>query len=174
MTEIHLEIVGLPAPQGSKVKMPNGAMLDGTSKTGRANLAAWRTAVAEAARRRLDEHPAQPLAEPLAVSITFRFPLPATDQYRWRHIATPDVDKVVRSTFDSLVHGGLLADDRYVFKLSVIKVYAQEGDAIGASIQLIPMGAQEKAFRERAKAAAAERRKEQRRAASAPAMEALL
>lgn len=39
---IVLTVIGVPSPQGSKVRVGN-IMLDGTSTTGRAKLAEWRT-----------------------------------------------------------------------------------------------------------------------------------
>lgn len=156
---ITLTIVGLPAPQGSKTRMPNGAMVDGTSKTGRANLAAWRDAVRGECRAWLADHPASPLAEPLALHVTFRFPLPKGDAYRWHHVSAPDLDKLVRGVFDSLVQGGMLADDRYVSELLTTKRYAQAGESIGADVTIGPLGWQEARHREQAKADAAEARK---------------
>lgn len=181
MREIHLVIVGLPAPQGSKVRMPNGATVDGTSKTGRANLAAWREAVRKACRDHLEANPARPLAEPVRVEIHFRFPPTASDPYRFWHASTPDIDKTIRSTFDSLVHGGLLADDRFVCDVRATKTYVspwrdEHGRevAIGCDLIVEPLGEQEAATRETMKARAADARKAARRQPAAETQAALL
>lgn len=119
------EVLGVPAPQGSKTRMPNGAMLDGKSAGARAKHKAWRTAVADMARELAEDeaHDGQ-----LCLSIVFRFPMPASRPKRvqalgrWPHTVKPDIDKVVRSTLDGLAvksGGGLIRDDARVFKIDV-------------------------------------------------------
>ena len=42
MTVVDLRVIGVPAPQGSKTRMPNGAMVEGGSAAGRAkHRALW-------------------------------------------------------------------------------------------------------------------------------------
>jgi Holliday junction resolvase RusA-like endonuclease len=160
---IRLEVVGIPASQGSKSRMPNGAMVDGSTKKARAALSAWRDAVRSAARAHLADHPASPLAEPVSLSVEFRFGVVASDPYRTAHTQTPDVDKAARSTFDALVQGGLLADDRFICQVSLTKRYCLAGETAGASIVVLPEGDREAADRERRKTQAAEDRKAARR-----------
>lgn len=155
---IVLEVVGVPAPQGSKTKTRFG-VIEGSSATGRASLAEWRRAVADTARIWVYQHNALPLAEPVRVSIVFRFQLPAGDQYRTLHCTKPDIDKTVRSTFDALVHGGLLADDSRVCSLSAEKRYARPGETVGATVEVEPLGWYEAQQRDRLKTAAAESRR---------------
>ena len=51
---VRFNVIGVPAPQGSKTRMPNGAMVEGSSATGRAKHRTWRQAVAhEAHQQRL-------------------------------------------------------------------------------------------------------------------------
>lgn len=156
---ITLRVVGLPAPQGSKVRMPNGVMLDGTSKTGRANLAAWRDAVRAACRARLDAHPAAPLDEPLHVAIHFTMPAPASDPHRLWHTGAPDLDKLVRGVFDSLKHGGLIRDDAIVCSLVTSKAYVQGDQPIGCEISIDPRGWQQAEHREQSKQRVADARR---------------
>lgn len=160
---IHLHVIGLPAPQGSKTRMPNGAMVDGTSTTGRANLAAWRQAVRAECRRHLAAHPAEPLAEPLRVTLDFSFPATKSDPYRFWHVSTPDADKLVRAVFDSLVQGGLLADDRYVCAVSAVKTYCDTGPA-GCEVTIISLADVEAERRAHRKAQAQAARKAARAA----------
>lgn len=154
---IRLQVIGLPAPQGSKTRMPNGVMVDGTSKTGRANLTEWRRAVADAARSHMAEHEADRISGPCAVTLHFTFPRTASDPYRFWHRTKPDIDKVIRSTMDALVAGGLLADDSLVCQLDAHKSY---GDMPGARITVSDLTVDEANLRAGAKARAAAARKQ--------------
>lgn len=107
-------VLGVPAPQGSKTRMPNGAMVEAASATGRAKVRAWRSDVAHAAA----DHVAflglsEPFSGALAIDIAFRFSRPKSRARRaspW-HTRKPDKDKLIRATFDGLKNGGLVADD---------------------------------------------------------------
>lgn len=120
------EILGVPAPQGSKTRMPNGHMIEGSSDTGRAKHKAWRQSVAATARdiTRHDDISA-PFDGALQVSIEFRLPMPASRPAaarragRWPHTVKPDKDKLLRCTFDGLKDGGLVRDDARFFALEV-------------------------------------------------------
>lgn len=160
---IVLEVIGLPSPQGSKTAM-KGYVVEGSSDTGRANLKEWRRAVADAARKYLEGRPQAPLAEPLYAVVEFRFPLPASDRHRWRHATKPDLSKLIRSTEDALVHGGLLKDDSWIWKLDIEKRYAHGDETVGALIRIQPHGVAEREFREESKRRAADARKAARRA----------
>src|SRR5690349_10366387 len=100
---IRLEVIGIPAPQGSKTRMPNGALVDGTSATGRMKLIEWRRAVADAARLYIAENAQPPLAGPVQLDVLFRFPATKSDPYRHHHATMPDASKVLRATEDALV-----------------------------------------------------------------------
>jgi Holliday junction resolvase RusA-like endonuclease len=155
---IRLEIIGIPAPQGSKTRFPNGAMVDGTSKTGRAKLIEWRRAVADAARAWLAEHPRNAIDGPVALRIAFRFPPTKSDPCRHLHTVTPDASKVLRATEDALVHAGLLKDDRLVCDLHVTKRWCEHGETAGATVDIEQLDGFEALQRERRKTEAAERR----------------
>lgn len=113
-----MEIVGLPAPQGSKTRMPNGALVEGGSAAGRQRHADWRTAVATATRQACAEHGiTTPIDVAVDVACIFRLPMPASRKKSIRELGValrtgkPDVDKLLRSTFDGLKAGGLISDD---------------------------------------------------------------
>ena len=138
------EVLGVPAPQGSHTKMPNGVILSGSSKTGRAKHKAWRTAVAEAARDVADDPDmAAPFDGPLFLSIEFRFPMPksrpakARTAGRWPHMVKPDIDKVLRATADGLTAGGLIADDS-----RICAVECEAWEVIGWTGAVITVGRQ--------------------------------
>lgn len=149
----ELHVVGIPAPQGSKTRMPNGAMVEGSSKTGRAATADWRRAVADAARDWVQCRNAPLLDGPLAVTIEFRFPLPKSDAHRTRHTTKPDIDKLERATLDALVAGGLIADDARIWQVVKTKIYARHC-SVGADILVVSHAAAELVDREASKAAA--------------------
>ena len=122
INHVAFEILGLPASQGSKTRMPNGAMLEGGSKVGREKQKAWRHSVSATARdiaADLDE----PMDGPLDLSIKFRFPMPksrparARERGLWPHMVKPDIDKVLRCTLDGLTDGGLIRDDARIFRV---------------------------------------------------------
>ncbi len=151
---IELEVVGLPSPQGSKTAVMIGGharVIQAGSESGRMKHKSWREGVTTAARDWLTQHPRPPLCEPVRVTICFRFPLPASDKYRTRHAQTPDIDKILRSTFDALVVGGLLKDDSFVYEVQATKLYAHGDFPVGATIHIYPCGHHELADREHQK-----------------------
>lgn len=137
---INLRIIGLPAPQGSKTRMPNGALVESSSATGRAKFADWRHAVAVEAFKVQQEHGTidWPYVE---LTVMFRFPMPksrsAATKARgsaWKP-STPDLDKLVRALGDGLVRGGLLPDDDRILIAHAWKVEVHEAWT-GASVRI--------------------------------------
>lgn len=161
---MDLEVTGLPAPQGSKSAYVNKAtgravVVDGKGP-GRLALQAWRTAVAETCRAELERLPASPMTGPLAVTIRFRFPPTKSDPYRFWHSTKPDLDKLVRSTFDALKLGGVIADDSMICKLTTLKRYINDSETSGCSISIESLANEESEIREsRKQRAAMERRR---------------
>lgn len=139
---VSFEVLGVPAPQGSKTRMPNGAMLDGGSKVARERHRAWRTAVAEIAQ--VVAHDEGMLDGALSIHIEFRFPMPKSrtkaDTYRgWRFKSTtPDIDKILRNTFDGLKDGGLIRDDALICQVAASK---REVDGWTGAVILLGRGA---------------------------------
>ena len=134
---VDLRVLGVPAPQGSKTRMPNGRIIEGSSATGRAKHRAWRTAVAEAAAHAMTTRDA-PLDGPLQLAVEFRLPRPASARKgkMWAD-RKPDIDKILRSTLDGLTDGGLIADDARVVYVSASKALADLSDPwTGAVIRL--------------------------------------
>lgn len=133
---IRLDVDGIPAPQGSKTKMPNGAMVEAGSKTGREKHRSWRAAVTEAGRAWVDEHQAEPLDGPITLHVEFRFPPTAGDPHRMRHQVKPDLSKLLRSTEDALVVARLIKDDARVWRVQMSKRYARPSETLGARIEI--------------------------------------
>ena len=96
--------------------MPNGAMVEGSSTTGRAKTKAWRGDVSTAAMlSRAKEGLSEPLGGALHIGMLFRLPKPKSRPKKagaviW-HIVKPDKDKLIRATLDGLCQGGLVGDD---------------------------------------------------------------
>ena len=131
MTEISFEVQGIPMPQGSHTAINRGgrpALIPAGTSNSRKAHAAWRQAVHSAAADAITGDFEAPLDGPLEVWITFRFPMPASRSavvketgWAWKD-KKPDLDKVCRSTCDSLTTSGLIADDARIVRLHCEKV----------------------------------------------------
>lgn len=123
----EFDVIGLPAPQGSKSAVARGGraiVIEGSSKAQRERHGNWRSAVAEAARRAAA---ATPLDGPLHIDVTFRFPMPASRPKKIRaggwapKTSAPDLDKLLRATGDALTASGLIADDARICRIEASK-----------------------------------------------------
>ena len=121
---IEFEVLGNPAPQGSKRHVGRGIMVE-SSKA----LKPWRDSVAQAAQdvaRELDL--AAPLDLPLKMGVVFRFHMPTSRRKAVREAgvapktSAPDLDKLVRAVGDALKIGGLIRDDALIWGLEATKV----------------------------------------------------
>lgn len=126
---VELEIIGTPSPQGSKTRMPNGAMLDGKSRGARERHKSWRQAIAETARDVADHDDVDaPLDGALELDVEFRFAMPKSrpaavrDAGRGPKTTMPDLDKLVRALGDGLQAGGLIRDDARFATITATKV----------------------------------------------------
>lgn len=133
-TGVAFTVTGTPAPQGSKraIVRGNRAVLVESS----AKVRPWRDAVRHEAADAMNG--AQPFDGPLEVHITFRLPKGVSVK-RDLPTTAPDLDKLVRSTFDGLTDGGVWRDDSLAVRIVASKVY---GVTPGADItvrQIPPM-----------------------------------
>jgi Holliday junction resolvase RusA-like endonuclease len=161
---VELEIIGIPAPQGSKTsyynpKLKRAVTVEGTSKSGRIAHAEWRRAVADGCRDYLADHPQQPMTGPLEVQVSFRFPIVASDKYRYWHAVQPDIDKLERSTLDALKIGGLIRDDAAVAKVTKSKRYLIGDESPGCTLKVTSLADEEQQIRESRKERAAQARR---------------
>lgn len=131
MTVVDLRVLGVPAPQGSKTRMPNGAMVEGSSAVGRAKHRAWRSAVAEAAVGKVDE----PLDGPLQLVAEFLLPRPSSRKRDVWADRKPDLDKLIRNTVDGLTDAGLIRDDARIVYLSASKRLADTWTGVTLRVQ---------------------------------------
>lgn len=139
--DLVVTVHGQPGVQGSKKRGRAGQIIDDSAGT-----LPWREAVkhaALAALRTADGSDApSPIAGPVSVEITFTLRKPTTapkTRISWPQ-RKPDIDKLLRSTFDALTDAGAWMDDAQVVDLSSRKVYPGEGiDALhipGALIRI--------------------------------------
>ena len=141
---VRFNVIGVPAPQGSKTRMPNGALVEGSSATGRAKHRTWRQAVAHEAhqQRQLLEHC---FTGPLVVDVVFRFPMPASRPAAFKRrvaegeitgwkVTKPDLDKLARSIGDALTEAGLIERDEMIAQWLVSKIEVPAGEWTGADI----------------------------------------
>jgi Holliday junction resolvase RusA-like endonuclease len=118
-------IDGEPAPQGSKtgfIKNGRVVMIESSKK-----VKPWREAVAAQTKDKVQVA----FQEPVEIALVFHLPKPKTVTRKWPAVK-PDLDKVIRSTFDGLTTGGLYTDDALVIAVSASKQYAT--DRIGCQV----------------------------------------
>lgn len=114
------QILGDPAPQGSKRHLGNGVMVESSRK-----VKPWRAAVAWEARAAAK---GIPVTGPVRAHLDFFLRRPKSAKRNCLQPTTrPDIDKLVRSTLDGLTGGGLFVDDSQVVTLSAEKHYAIDG-----------------------------------------------
>lgn len=139
-------VVGLPAPQGSKRHVGGGVMIE-SSKA----VKPWRQDVAAAAAAAIDaHHHFEAFHTPVKVRATFTFPRPKSHYRTGRNAhllkptaphyvgKKPDLDKVLRSTFDALSTAGVWRDDDLAVDVKAVKVY---GDRPGAHLHIEELAA---------------------------------
>lgn len=137
MRRWELNVLGVPAPQGSKTGVYRGGrvvLIEGGSATGRQKHQAWREAVAWSAAQLATAGPV-PDDAPVQVELEFFMPKPKSRPKNavWAD-RKPDLDKLIRSTLDGLGDGGLLRHDSRVVRVVASKRYAQPGVATGAAV----------------------------------------
>jgi Holliday junction resolvase RusA-like endonuclease len=127
VTELNFTVIGTPAPQGSKRHVGRGVMIESSAK-----VKPWREAVKwaalEAGTRSMGW---EPLTGPLLVSLSFVLPKPASAPKTRRTwpAKRPDLDKLIRSTFDALGEAGVWVDDAQVIRVLARKSYPNEDSA---------------------------------------------
>ena len=134
-----ITVHGTPAPQGSKSfkGMRGGhAILAESSK----KVKPWREAVKWAALERMDRSKwpdggfgqGEAFAGPVTVEVDFYFIHPKTGKRRPAHSVKPDIDKLLRSTFDALKDAGVFEDDSRICSVQARKHYATQFSPVPA------------------------------------------
>jgi Holliday junction resolvase RusA-like endonuclease len=135
VTMLTFQVIGHPAPQGSKRHVGNGIMVEDNK-----NTRPWRQEVADAA---IDAAARTDWTAPsgaLLVELTFTLKRPRYHYRTGRYAGElrdnapvlvdkkPDVDKLARATLDALTSAGVIRDDAQIARLYLIKRY---GDPAG-------------------------------------------
>lgn len=124
---ITFDVLGTPAPQGSKAAFINRHTgKPGMRDMGGRGLTTWRDSVSSKAHELAQEHGC--FDGPLRLIVLFRFPMPASRSKSdrmlgciWRPIP-PDSSKLLRALEDALKVGGLIHDDSRIVEHLVRKV----------------------------------------------------
>lgn len=151
MSEIVLDVLGLPAPQGSKRAFVDPRGFARMNESSGDKLKVWRQDVKAAVLEHTEGRDWHPLDGPLSLTIVFRF-LRGKGHYRSGRNAhllkdnapafpttgsTGDVDKLVRATLDALAIAGLFVNDKQVAHVDAWKVFTEGTDARpGARIEI--------------------------------------
>lgn len=130
---MRIRVNGVPAPQGSKRHVGNGVLVESSSR-----VKPWREAVRAETQRVLEAGgQAAGKGEPVLVDLMFHVPRPASLPKRVElPTKRPDLDKLVRSTFDGLDDGGAFADDAQIVAITASKHYARDGFPAGVTIYI--------------------------------------
>lgn len=137
---IELRICGTPAPQGSKTRTKWG-MIESSKAVG-----PWREAVVGEIIRQ--GYHSLGLHGPLYVRATFLHQRPKNHYRTGKNsnelkddapvyvTKTPDLDKVLRSTFDALTQSGLIKDDSNIVIIHAQQIYAGISELPGAILEI--------------------------------------
>ena len=103
----------------------------------------WRAAVKEAALEVMKCYEGFPIETAVTLEVAFAFLRPKSHRKANgdlkpnappRHVNSPDLDKLVRSTSDALTEAGLIRDDRLIVRLLASKHY---GSFSGARVAIV-------------------------------------
>ena len=130
---------GTPAPKGSYRPITQKSRISGKPVTRLIPMSKkekpWRQAVVRAVSPYVLPAGRQIIA-PVEVTMTFFLPRPKTVS-RETPTVKPDLDKLLRSTFDGLTDSGIIHDDAQITRAEAVKVYAVPPLSYpGASIEL--------------------------------------
>lgn len=126
--EVCVRIYGEPAPQGSKRHVGNGVMIESSKK-----VAPWREAVKWGL---IHGAALQQITGPVTVAVTFYLPRPKSAKVGAVPFRKPDLDKLLRSTFDAINDTGLIEDDARIVTVVANKLYADAENPNGAAIKI--------------------------------------
>lgn len=132
---IELTVYGEPAAQGSKRHVGNGVMVEQSKK-----VKPWREAV-KWAFTESNAMTRPVIFGPVAVDAVFTMKRPKSAKPGARPAKAPDIDKILRSTFDALTQVGAWEDDSRVVSVFATKLYTGDIGALrtpGAYLRVRP------------------------------------
>ncbi len=129
--EITFDVVGRPAPQGSKKSIGNNRFIEASKF-----LPAWRTAVCVAAEWAVAEQDWARVSGPVELEVMFYLERPSSISSNKRPypIVPPDIDKLLRGVGDAL-SGVVYDDDAQICRILAWKQYADKREP-GAFIRV--------------------------------------
>jgi crossover junction endodeoxyribonuclease RusA len=142
MAELRIRVIGTPAPQGSKRHVGNGVLIEQSSR-----VRPWRQDVVAAAEKAAAECGWTAPRE-VRATLAFYFHRPKLHYRTGRnahllrenaplyHAQKPDIDKLLRSTFDALKTAGVIRDDCQIADVHAAKFWIGPSRPAGASIVL--------------------------------------
>lgn len=127
---IQIDVEGRPAPKGSRI---HGRTSTGKSYTRPASKyeKPWTEEVKRQTQIVMRHN--LPCQSPYRVELEFRLKRPQRNQHQQTWPTAHDLDKLARAVIDGLVLGGAMEDDRHVTALTVLKRYADPGEATGCA-----------------------------------------
>jgi Holliday junction resolvase RusA-like endonuclease len=144
MSAFTIDVIGIPASQGSLVSNGHGR---GLRYPNEVTLKAWRHMIivqVQAAKPK----GWQPTA-PISITATFRFPRPANHYGTGRNrgqltpsapdwkTTKPDLDKTLRAVGDSLEQAGLILGDQQIVGINAAKRFTTNDEAPGLLLTVI-------------------------------------
>jgi crossover junction endodeoxyribonuclease RusA len=129
--EITFDVLGRPAPQGSKKSIGNNSFIEASKF-----LPAWRNAVKIAAEHAVTVNGWVKVSGPVELEIMFYLDRPSSISATKRPhpVVPPDVDKLIRGVGDALT-GVVYDDDSQIIRVLAWKVYADNREP-GAFIRV--------------------------------------
>ena len=130
---LHLEIFGNPAPQGSK-RIIHGRLVEASSD----KLRRWRKEIARVCTEARAQNEDLFFLGPVRVEVCFFLPRPASVKQNKRPwpIVPPDLDKLCRGLLDGIGQSELIwGDDSQVVNLIATKCYADAREP-GATVTI--------------------------------------
>lgn len=142
--QVAFYVPGVPTPQGSHRL--------GRNRDGEAHIIADNSQSLDAWRNTVTAHAMKARGRarvrfdgPVALMVTFRFPIPASrpaavrrSGLGWKAVR-PDLDKLVRAVGDALTASSLIRDDAQIVELHAAKV--ESSSSHGATITVSPLEA---------------------------------
>jgi crossover junction endodeoxyribonuclease RusA len=128
LVAVSFDVVGRPAPQGSKKSVGNGRFVEASKY-----LPAWRAAVVSAARL---AYSGEPITTPCRMRVVVFLDKPKKPKFESAPGVMPDVDKLARGIADALKIGGVIEDDALIVSLEIDKMWAVDR-AAGAWIHIV-------------------------------------
>lgn len=130
--QLHLDIYGNPAPQGSK-RIIKGRLVEASSE----KLRKWRKAIAAECATAREKHDVF-FTDAVRVEVVFYLPRPVSvkpEKRPWP-IVPPDLDKLCRGLLDGIGQSEVIwGDDSQVVALLATKTYA-DGREPGATVHI--------------------------------------